>query len=131
MNASNPTMNVSFSLVDDSVFERIEILFADLSFSVDVHPHVILDPASAEVIILDDDGKSMISDSALFDLKQLKQYKFIPIVVPVIGFIKTSYTVNEGDGLVTMMIGVISGDLQIKVPLLITLLSGSANGKSL
>ena len=67
MDASNPTVNISFSLVDDSVFEPIMTLFANLRFSVDAHPHVILDPASAEIIILDDDGKSMNSDSNLFD----------------------------------------------------------------
>ena len=67
MDASNPTVNISFSLMDDSVFEPIMTLFANLRFSVDAHPHVILDPASAEVIILDDDGKSIISDSNLLD----------------------------------------------------------------
>ena len=36
---------------------------------------------------------------------------------------------NEDDGLATMMIGVLSGDISNKVSLLISLLSGSANGK--
>ena len=67
MNASNPTVNVSISLVDDSVCEPIETLFANLSFSVDALSGVILAPASSVVIILDDDGKSIISDCYLID----------------------------------------------------------------
>ena len=67
MNASNPTVNVSFSLVDDSVFERNETLFANLSFSVDALSGVILANASAVVVILDDDGKSIISDCYLIN----------------------------------------------------------------
>ena len=38
--------------------------------------------------------------------------------------------VNEDDGIVTMMIGILSDGLKIEVFLMISLLSGSANGKS-
>ena len=54
-----------------------------------------------------------------------KNNKFIQIVVPAIGFINTPYTVNEDDGMVTMMIGILSDGLKIEVSLMISLLSGS------
>ena len=62
LNASNPTVNVSFSLMDDSVLETNETLFANLNFTFVSHPRVTLDPVSVEVIILGDDGKSILSD---------------------------------------------------------------------
>ena len=37
---------------------------------------------------------------------------------------------NEDDGMVTMIIGVLSDGLKIEVSLMISLLNGSANGKS-
>ena len=61
VNASNPRVNVSFSLIDDTVFETNETLFANLNFTFSSHTRVILDPISAEVIVLGDDGKSKLS----------------------------------------------------------------------
>ena len=65
INASNPRVNVSFSLMDDSVFETDETLFANLNFTFASHPRVILNPISVKVIILGDDGKSILSDCHL------------------------------------------------------------------
>ena len=65
MNASNPTVNVTFSIMDDSVFEPNESLFVNLGFSFARLPGVTLDPTSAEVIILGDDGKFIISNYQL------------------------------------------------------------------
>ena len=65
MNASNPTVNVTFSIMDDSVFEPNETLFVNLGFSFASLPGVTLDPTSAEVIILGDDGKFIISNYQL------------------------------------------------------------------
>ena len=66
INASNPTVNVSFTLIDDSVFETNETLFANLNFTFASHPPVLLDPVSVEIIILGDDGKSILSDCQLY-----------------------------------------------------------------
>lgn len=60
LNADNPTVNVSFTIVDDSIFELSENLSASLTFSNTAHPRVVLSPASVEIIILGDDGKSII-----------------------------------------------------------------------
>lgn len=52
-------------------------------------------------------------------------------IVLVIGFIDTPYTVNENDGFARMKIGVLSDTINFDVSLLISLLNGSASGKSI
>ena len=61
LDADNTVLNVSFTIVDDSIFELIEELSASLSFSSSSVTGVTLDPTSAEITILDNDGKSIMT----------------------------------------------------------------------
>ena len=61
LNADNSVFNVSFSIMDDVTFELLEELTASLSFSGNLITLVTLDPNSAEIIILDNDGKSIMT----------------------------------------------------------------------
>ena len=65
------------------------------------------------------------ADSVLFFLLILHNYH----IVATVGFIKTSYNVNEYDGTATLMIGVISGIIERDIFLSISQLNGSANGE--
>ncbi len=67
LDAANTVLNVSFSIVDDSIFELIEELSASLSFSSSSVTGVTLDPTSAEIIILDNDGKSIMTFREVMD----------------------------------------------------------------
>ena len=59
-NASSETMySFNVSLVDDNVYEFIENFTARLTF-VEAADRVTIDPGSAQVQILDDDGKLLI-----------------------------------------------------------------------
>lgn len=58
LNASNPSMEISFSLVNDTIFELAEYLTASLQNSGDANQEVLFDPASVEIKIQDDDGNN-------------------------------------------------------------------------
>lgn len=56
--------------------------------------------------------------------------RYIFFIVATIGFINTSYTVNEYDGIATMTVGVLPGSsIEIDIVLIISLLNGSAVGE--
>ena len=67
LDADNTVLEISFSIVDDSIFELIETLSASLSFSSSSVTGVTLDPTSAEIIILDNDGKSIMTFREVMD----------------------------------------------------------------
>ena len=66
-----------------------------------------------------------VFNSFLFILLILLNYH----VVATVGFINTSYNVNEYDGTATVMIGVLSGLIERDIFLSISQLDGSANGE--
>ena len=57
LNAENSTANFSFTLVDDMLFEILESVNAQLSFSGDAIERVTLGNVNASIFIVDDDGK--------------------------------------------------------------------------
>ena len=61
LNGDTSVLNVSFTIVGDSIFELLEELSASLSFSSSSVAGVTLAPTSAEIIILDNDGKSIMT----------------------------------------------------------------------
>ena len=50
-------------------------------------------------------------------------------IVATVGFINTSYTVNEFDDRATLMIGVLNGTIERDIALSVSLLGGSAIGE--
>ncbi len=58
LSGASPQVTITFPLIDDLIFEFNENLFGQLSFAAGgVHPRVSIDPGTAEVIIVDNDGK--------------------------------------------------------------------------
>lgn len=61
MNPNNPSVEISVPIVNDTIFEFSEYFSASLiKISGDANQEVLLDPASAEIKIQDDDGESII-----------------------------------------------------------------------
>ena len=52
------------TLINDSIFELTELFMADLRFVDAVPPRVTLDPAQAEIEILDDDGEFIAAEKS-------------------------------------------------------------------
>ena len=58
LSGASPQVTITFPLIDDLIFEFNENLFGQLSFAAGGgHPRVSIDPGTAEVIIVDNDGK--------------------------------------------------------------------------
>ncbi len=58
LSGAYPQVTITFPLIDDLIFEFNENLFGQLSFAVGgSHPRVSIDRGTAEVIIVDNDGK--------------------------------------------------------------------------
>ena len=52
---SNSERSVTISIIDDTLLERVEFFFGELTTTFST---VILDPRQANISIIDDDGKS-------------------------------------------------------------------------
>ncbi len=58
LSGASSQVTITFPLINDLIFEFNENLFGQLSFAAGGgHPRVSIDPGTAEVIIVDNDGK--------------------------------------------------------------------------
>ena len=57
LNESKTTTSVDIPILNDNWYELTEHFTVNLSFSGEPIPGVMFNPSSAEVVILDDDGK--------------------------------------------------------------------------
>ena len=98
---------VTITIINDGAAEDVENLSAVLSFHQLPPPAVILKPNSTVVEIHDNDGMLIIIMLSLIILFFLTEV--------YIGFTSPQFVKNEGDGLINLEIGVISGLLQKEV----------------
>ncbi len=56
LNASNRTIRVPVSLIDDDIYELTETFTAGLNFTSDVPPRTTISPNNATITILDDES---------------------------------------------------------------------------
>ena len=58
LSGASPQVTITFPLIYDLIFEFNENLFGQLSFTAGRgHPRGTIDPGTAEIIIVDNDGK--------------------------------------------------------------------------
>ena len=109
------------AITDDSFFEldnenfTLELKFNPLEITAS---NVVLNPNASVFTILDDDG------NIFYDQNYVKIINIIIIVV-VIGFLNTLYTVDGSDEVANIQIAVIQGSLQRSVMVNLTIAADS------
>ena len=86
-NSSRSRYTFNITIVNDNAFELTEFFDASLRFAGAAPPRVTLDPAQAEITILDDDGECLIiihSPSATTLSNQLWQQIFLWLYISVL-----------------------------------------------
>ena len=112
----NRQLSFDVTIIDDPIFERDESFTLELRFdpfALELPSNVILSPNTTTVDVIDNEGIITINIIPIsFRLNLKVCYNTMTVVI---GFLNTSYSVNEGDGLVNIQIGITEGILQTSV----------------
>ena len=112
----NRQLPFDVTIIDDPIFERDESFTLELRFdpfALELPSNVILSPNTTTVDVIDNEGIITINIIPIsFRLNLKVCYNTMTVVI---GFLNTSYTVNKGDGLVNIQIGITEGILQTSV----------------
>ena len=138
---STRTVSVNISITDDNIVEAAEIFQASLTLVDPLNPNFItVRPSMANISIEDDDSKSAHSIH-IMDCNNVVKYNeshksiniFLSLTlfltVVVIGFEMEEYTTFEPEGVITLFVSVIEGNLVSPITISLSTINGSALGK--
>ena len=125
------TVSVSISIADDNIVEAAEICQVSLTLVNPLNPNIIMvSPSLANISILDDDSKSTHLVGWNSDwMKDIKLSLTLFFTAVVIGFEVEEYTTFEPEGVVTLFVSVIEGNVASPITIALSTINNSALGK--
>ena len=116
----NESCTTVIPIIDDSVLENDEVFSVMISTT---DSDVSLDPASANVTIVDNDGKTFFSKSTVIIIMDTSTTLGVTV-----GLQQPSYNVSE-DGMEIIICAILSGQIEREVSVLVSTEDGLAIGK--
>ena len=136
---STRRVSVTIFISDNKVVETAEIFQASLTLVDPLNPNIItVRPSMANISIEDDDSKSAHSIHIMgYNNNYNESHKSINVflsltlflTVVVIGFEMEKYTTFEPEGVITLFVSVIEGNVVSPITISLSTINSSASGK--